>query len=536
MDKKMLLAISLSLAVLFVFQKFVTPPAVQTQENAAREEQSSAEPGAKSEVAPPKAVFTGESGRPAMPLDETDIVMNTDKFAITFSDAGGAIKKWRLLEYEKNSDEQEELLLQEDSPDRRPFAMRSNVLEGLETKICKVNRGENFLEFIVEEPKNIQISKKFMFYNSKDYIELEINTKNISAASKDIEYTMTGPSGMVETGEVKGRSFLEVNIKSGDEILRKTAAKNGWTESGDIGWIAEKNRYFATILKPMDGVSSAQAQGDKKEGLTTAVTSKKKTLSPGESYTDAYLMYAGPMDQIRTSAFGYEFEAVINYGWFGGISKILLLILRFFYKWTHNWGVAIILLTMLVNAVAFPLTKKSFVSMHRMKNVQPHIQKLKDLHKDNPQKLNKEMMELYKKYNVNPFGGCLPMLLQIPIFIALYQGLIKAVELKGASFLWIKDLATPDAVGLPFSLPVIGAHINILPILMVGMMFFQQKIQGAAAATTPEQESQQKMMLIMMPVFFGFLFYNMPSGLVLYWLTNTVLMTGEQLFLKKTLS
>jgi len=234
--------------------------------------------------------------------------------------------------------------------------------------------------------------------------------------------------------------------------------------------------------------------------------------------------------------FEYGFEETIDYGWFGVISKGLLTVLRFFRKWTGNWGVAIILLTLLVNLISFPLTKKSFVSMHRMKNVQPHIQKLKDLHKDNPQKLNKEMMELYKKYNVNPFGGCLPMLMQIPIFIALYQGLIKAVQLKGAHFLWIQDLAKPDAVNLPFSLPLIGAHMNILPVMMVVMMFFQQKIQGAAAAMSPEQASQQKMMLVAMPVFFGFLFYNMPSGLVLYWLTNTILMTGEQLFLKKTMS
>ena len=121
--------------------------------------------------------------------------------------------------------------------------------------------------------------------------------------------------------------------------------------------------------------------------------------------------------------------------------------------------------------------------MQQMKNLQPHMQKLKELHKDNPQKLNKEMMGLYKQYNVNPFGGCLPMLLQIPIFIALYQGLIRSVELKGARFLWIKDLSRPDALSLPFSLPVLGNSINILPILMVVMMFLQQKVsQGSTPA------------------------------------------------------
>ena len=128
-------------------------------------------------------------------------------------------------------------------------------------------------------------------------------------------------------------------------------------------------------------------------------------------------------------------------------------------------------------------------------------------------------------------------MLQMPVFIALYQGLIRSVELKGASFLWIKDLARPDAVQIPFSLPVVGASINILPLLMVVMMFFQQKIsQGATtAAMTDDQAGQQKMMMVVFPVMFGFLFYNMPAGLVLYWLTNTILMTSEQKIMGKML-
>ena len=164
------------------------------------------------------------------------------------------------------------------------------------------------------------------------------------------------------------------------------------------------------------------------------------------------------------------------------------------------------------------------------------MQKLREIHKDNPQKLNKEMMELYRKYNVNPLGGCLPMLLQMPIFISLYQGLIRSVSLKGASFLWIKDLAQPDGIPLPVSLPLVGNTLNILPLIMVGVMVLQQRISqkiAPATGTTEEQIKQQKMMMMMMPIFFGFLFYRMPSGLVLYWLTNTILMTAEQSFIAK---
>jgi YidC/Oxa1 family membrane protein insertase len=174
-----------------------------------------------------------------------------------------------------------------------------------------------------------------------------------------------------------------------------------------------------------------------------------------------------------------------------------------------------------------------------MKKIQPHLQKLKELHKDNPQKLNKETMELYKKYNINPLGGCLPLLLQFPIFIALYQGLIRSIDLKGAGFLWVKDLSAPDALfTLPFNIPFIGNEFNLLPVLMIGAMFFQQKIsQGnMAGGVSSEQQQQQKMMMLFMPLIFGVFFYKMPSGLVLYWLTNTLLMTFEHRFIGKRFS
>ena len=165
-----------------------------------------------------------------------------------------------------------------------------------------------------------------------------------------------------------------------------------------------------------------------------------------------------------------------------------------------------------------------------MHELHPEMEKLKAQHKDNPQKLNKEILELYKKYNINPLSGCLPLLLQMPIFIALYQALLKSVDLRNATFLWIKDLSMPDAVALPFSLPLLGSSINVLPLLMVVLMVAQQKISTKVmgSAVTAEQKQQQQMMLVIMPVVFGFIFYSMPSGLVLYWVTNTVLTITEQ--------
>jgi YidC/Oxa1 family membrane protein insertase len=209
--------------------------------------------------------------------------------------------------------------------------------------------------------------------------------------------------------------------------------------------------------------------------------------------------------------------------------------MRICYNLTHSWGISVILLAVFLNILLFPLTLKSFKSMQKMQALHPQMEKLKAQNKDNPQRLNKEMMELYRKHKINPFGGCLPLLLQMPIFFALYQALIKSIELRGSGFLWIKDLSMPDAVKIPVALPILGNSINILPILMIIATIIQQNLstKSMGTAVTEEQKQQQRMMMFMMPVMFGLIFYNMPSGLVLYWLVNTVLTVLEQFVIFK---
>lgn len=166
--------------------------------------------------------------------------------------------------------------------------------------------------------------------------------------------------------------------------------------------------------------------------------------------------------------------------------------------------------------------------MKEMQLLQPHIEELKCKLKDNPQKLNKEIMELYRQHKVNPFGGCLPLILQMPIFFALYQALMRSIVLKGATFMWIKDLSQPDRLFLfPATIPFIGNEFNLLPIVMAIGMFFQQKV-SMSSATVGSNAEQQKMMLILFPIMFGFIFYHMPAGLVLYWLTNSILTVAFQ--------
>jgi YidC/Oxa1 family membrane protein insertase len=320
------------------------------------------------------------------------------------------------------------------------------------------------------------------------------------------------------------------NINGKTATLKRPKRGERTTTLGMVGWEALKNKYFSIILKPFVQTRGGYAYENSTGSLLIGVDTDKVTIQPGASVEHRYSLYVGPSDIAVLKGFGYGIEESVNYGMFGWISKALIAVLKLCNMLVRNWGLSIIILSILLNIVLFPLTMNSFKSMQKMQELHPQMEKLKVQFKDQPQKLNKEIMELYKKYNINPFSGCLPILLQMPIFIALYQALMKSIDLRGASFLWIRDLSSPEAVPLPISLPIIGSSINILPLIMVAAMVMQQKIstKSAGAAVSEEQKQQQKIMLIIMPIMFGFIFYNMPSGLVLYWVVNTVLTIGEQ--------
>jgi YidC/Oxa1 family membrane protein insertase len=256
----------------------------------------------------------------------------------------------------------------------------------------------------------------------------------------------------------------------------------------------------------------------------------EKTLGPRQFLRQIYRIYLGPQELQIINRINPEWSAIIYYGTFDFIAQLLVQALEFFYRLAHNWGWAIIFLSLAIYLLLYPLTLKQLRSMKEMQALQPRMEEIRRAYKDNPQKLNSEIMKLYREHKVNPLGGCLPLILQLPVFFALYQALLRASFLRGASFLWIKDLTEPDRLFLlPANLPV--HEVNILPILMAITMFIQQKLSLTAA--TDSVAEQQKMMLVIMPLMFGFIFYNMPAGLVLYWFVNSTLMLMNQLRLKR---
>lgn len=303
-----------------------------------------------------------------------------------------------------------------------------------------------------------------------------------------------------------------------------------------IVWIAVRNKYFAHILvpdTPCDAAFVASCGHPNDRLVSPFVAFSIPPLPPAHTASWHATLYAGPKAYELLKALparlgrGKDYLDLLNLGWFSFLAKpILLYGLKGIYQYTHSYGIAIIILTIVVKLLTWPLQTKSYDSMQRMQKLQPELKKLQEQFKNDPRRLQHEQMLLYRKHGVNPLGGCLPILLQIPIFIALYQALSNAIELWGASFWWIKDLSLPDTVAhLPFALPFLGSAINPLPLLMTAATIAQQML------TPHTGDKTQKQMAYLMPVIFLFFFYNMPSGLVLYWFVSQILSAAQMLYL-----
>lgn len=359
-------------------------------------------------------------------------------------------------------------------------------------------------------------------------LDMDLVITNSTPAHMTAQYIIN--NGFLETprGHMDSR-YLGVDVLIGDKVIRKRPSsktmQDGDTIQGAPQWIATRGRYFSFIMKPGQDMQAAFVKSTGKNDLYSGLASAPIVLMPQASIQHTFAIYAGPNDIDAMMALDPTTKEVINYGIFHGIGRLLFNGLQMLHSWTRNYGAAIILLSLIISLIMLPLTRKSLHSMKEMQKIQPETELIRKQYSDNPQKMNKEIMELYKKHKINPIGGCLPMLLQIPIFFSLYQVLLRSVELKGAPFLWIKDLAEPDAAfALPEAmrnLPLLGGHINILPILMAVAMAFQQRLSQGGGKKMSEQ---QRLMAGIMPIMFGFIFYNMPSGLVLYWFTNTLFM------------
>ena len=287
---------------------------------------------------------------------------------------------------------------------------------------------------------------------------------------------------------------------------------------GNASWMAVMNNYFMAAVSMAGG--NASAKGSAEDTVFQVSIGKVGiAVSPGSPAEERCTYFIGPKEANQLNAAPNDLGTALDYGFFSIIAKPLVYLLQFFYGFVHNYGLAIILMTVVIKAVFWPLSQKSYKSMQQMKKLQPMMQKIREKHAGNKDAMNKEIVQLYKTYKVNPAGGCLPILIQIPVFFGLYQALLNAIELRHASFvthlpftadtIWLADLSAKD----PFF---------ITPLVMGASMFLQQRMTPA-----PGDPTQAKMMMLM-PVVFTLLFLNFPSGLVLYWLTNNIISIFQQ--------
>jgi YidC/Oxa1 family membrane protein insertase len=310
-------------------------------------------------------------------------------------------------------------------------------------------------------------------------------------------------------------------------LFQTSGPKDVYTATADrILWAAVSNQYFATILAPQE-VTANQVWAVPVDlptddgqpplrALQGALEIPGFRLAPGESKSVSFAIYAGPKEFTRLAKLPNDQAEIMNFGWAKWVSELLLMVMNTLHAWVKSYALAIIIMTIIIRSLLWPLQNAATKSMRKMAKLSPIMNELREKYKDDPQRMNQETMKLYKEYGVNPFGGCLPMLVQIPIFFGFYGMLDKAIELRNSSFLWVRDLSQPDTV-----FHIAGIPINILPLVMAATQLWQMSI------TPKTGDPAQQRMFLFMPLIFLFICYNYASGLALYWTVQNLFFVAQ---------
>ena len=396
---------------------------------------------------------------------------------------------------------------------------------------------DNSVAFSGSWDSGVEVVKNYTLSASNYLSEVSLTLRNTTESvipARELKLwlgTIDKLNEVKERPPVRSLTVSYLNEDGKEKIKRFNPGKDSKSLEGNIVWASIGNRYFVHALSSKHQASKLETgfRSDKKAGWLSAIlTYQVPELKPGETFQWQGTLYTGPKQYERLTALdkemvcGSNYVKIIDLGWYSVIATWLMQYgLKLTYRYVGSYGISIIILTVIIKILLWPLTTKSTMAMKKMQKLQPEIKAIQDKYKDDPKKQQEEMMLLYRKYGYNPMGGCLPMLIQLPIFVALYQALSNAIELHKTPFLWIADLSLPDKVGAIFGLPIHPLAIA-MGIGMVAQQLLTPKMGDA---------SQQKMMYFM-PIIFTVLFYNMPSGLVLYWFVNQLLTMAQTTYLQ----
>jgi YidC/Oxa1 family membrane protein insertase len=472
---------------------------------------------------------------PAMNQHDAErVTVDTELYTAVLSGAGGTVKSFVLKEHRETSEENSPgKQLVENSP-QVGYPLRfswgtvipAEIYYQLENKTVDFMDGKGMLKMSAIAPSGLKIEKQFVFNKDSYLMDLSIKVSNPTDQSLQGIPQLSQVNVPFQEATAFNRflfngpvAYLNNELK---EFKTKEFEDGPKTVQGVFDWVAYEGTYFMCAIIPEAKSQASFTMQGNDDYAYTQLTGGLDTVAPGQSIVYNYRLFYGPKKLSLLKSIGYNLDRSIDFGWFDLIAKPTLALLNFFYDYFNNYGIAIILVTIIFKALFWPITQKGLKSMKNMQKLQPKMVKLKEKYKDDPQAMNREVMNLYKTYKVNPLGGCLPMVLQIPVFFALYKVLLLCIELRHAPFmLWINDLSAPDRLWIGFDIPYVGG-LPVLTLLMGASMFLQQKLTPTTADPT------QAKIMMMLPVVFTFMFVNFASGLVLYWFVNNLLSIFQQ--------
>jgi YidC/Oxa1 family membrane protein insertase len=581
MDRRSLLAIVVTFLILFVWQAFFMAPkqrevarrkATELREKARADSLAASEPAAAGDTVPPGApqsdtlrATPGATGAAEVLLPgnetarETRITVVTDQVKVVLTSKGGEVESFAFSEFLKRDKRPAELV-----PPDAEGGMALSLLEGGQWKktshlgfealvdgspvadsaevILGEGREKAEVTFRRAGTAGEYLEKRFTFSRRGYAIGLAVALKREGEMARTAAYALGWECGMAPTEpelKLDERRFAALG-RIGDEFYQAAMTRFGKETrrayEGTVVWAGARTKYFlsALITEPENRNTGTLALlGDRTKGFIGYSIGYPFRGDP-RLVEDTFTWYMGPLDMAPLKAYGIGLEKTIDLGRLRFLSVGILKLMVWMGRVIPNYGVVIIILSVLTKLLFYRLTHKSFRAMKDMQRIQPRLKEIQAKYKDDRDRLNKEVMKLYKEAGVSPLGGCLPLLLQMPIFIALYNVLSNTIELRNAPFVsWINDLSAPDVLfKFGTKIPFLGSEFHLLPILMGGAMVYQSKLGGSPTGDAVPA-AQTKMMTYLMPVIFTVLFYGMPSGLVLYWLVNNVLSIVQQYYAQK---
>jgi len=537
MEKRVLLAIAASALILLGYNMLVYKNVKHSPVVSKQEVVSSIQPS----ILTPATVST-QSKKVGLNINEEDLSFKTEVMSVKLTPLGD-INSLQLLKLYEHDKSPVEIALPPVNPEADfPLSVCLSKEYLTPKRFSYVDQYTKEFSYGVESLPGVSVTKRYKLIPGTYLMEVELTIENLSDATlkNNVVISWESPCKVAEVGDIKKAqlkhshlTILEQTANAGGNVekishhgagilqgiltflglVAPTTPTDSVIEKKNITWVAQSSQYFLNILIPEKSVSTEAIfvktiDNRIRMGLSTDIS-----LKSGETKIIKTRVYAGPRDTTILKNLSPVMTSLTAFSGWNSLALIVLWLLHLLYKITHNYGVSIIILTLIVKVVLHPVTKKNFKTMNSMQKLQPHLAEIREKHKHDAETLNKEMMELYKRHKVNPMGGCLPLLLQMPVFIALFTTLQNAIELRGATFLIWSDLATKD----PY---------YILPVLMGLTMIIQQKMM-------PSPDPNQAKIGMFMSIIFVFMFMNFPSGLVLYWLTQNILTIIEQILIKR---